>query len=794
MRRIAFLALIFLSVVSLQAQSLRITEFLATNVNGIVDENSTPQGWIEIWNPNATAKTSMNGMKLTDGTNTWTFPFVEIMPDERMIVWASGKNRTVATAPLHTNFTIPSGGGTLRLLRSDNVVLSEIANYPAQQPDVSWGRDEWDVAVSPTQVGFYTVPTPEERNSFEGPGVAGKVAFSQTSRAYTASPGLQITLSQVVPDPDAVIRYTTNGTVPTATSTVYSNPLTVTGTQQIRARVYKPGLLPGETESNAFLLLDATSANFSSAMPLLVLTSFGAGISDTLDTNTYLWVWEPAAPDNRSRFTNPPKLVSRTVVDKRGSSTLGNPKFNLNMELRNGRDDDDRDEELVGMPEHSDWVLHAPWEFDRSDLHNPLAFALSNAAGRYAPRTKQAEVFIDSTGGALTVGAGQTGDYFGVYNVMEKIRRDGDRIDIVNLRKYDNSTTARTGGYIWKVDRLDSGDSGFTAGGQSMAYYEPKELEIKSPQRDPQEQYLTSYINSFNSVLQSGSWNNPTTGYAAWLDVPGAVDHHLVNVWTFNVDALRLSGYWTKQRGAKMIPLPVWDFDRTLSSTDGRDANPLVWRSQVADMGTDFFNYIWWNRLFQDINFYQKYIDRWQDLRRGALSKASVDAMIDALNAEISAEAITRDVSRWGKTKRAWTSPFTGINYPASQAAEVQRLKDYLQQRANFMDSQWVAPVATSVAEGNVPVGTEITLTGPAGSVIYYTLNGDDPRPFGGGVPGAGVLTYTGTPITITATTRLRARAYDDPAIAPNLTPLTGANNPPLASKWSGLTNVRYSV
>src|SRR4029434_3148334 len=132
MRKLLTLVLIILSVAAAQAQ-VRITEFLAINVNGIVDEDSTPQGWIEIWNPSTTAKVSMNGMKLTNGTTTFTFPSsggVEVMPDERMIVFASGKNRSVATAPIHTNFTIPAGGGTLQLLNAANALVSSIANFP----------------------------------------------------------------------------------------------------------------------------------------------------------------------------------------------------------------------------------------------------------------------------------------------------------------------------------------------------------------------------------------------------------------------------------------------------------------------------------------------------------------------------------------------------------------------------------------------------------------------------------------------------------------------------------------
>src|SRR4051812_33328711 len=72
-------------------QSVRITEFLATNTTGIVDEDGTHQGWIELWNFNNTTKVSLSGAKLFNGTTTWSIPAIEIMPDEHIIIWASGK-------------------------------------------------------------------------------------------------------------------------------------------------------------------------------------------------------------------------------------------------------------------------------------------------------------------------------------------------------------------------------------------------------------------------------------------------------------------------------------------------------------------------------------------------------------------------------------------------------------------------------------------------------------------------------------------------------------------------------
>jgi len=776
--------LLFFCASSAFAQTLN--EFLAANATGIRDEDNAASPWIEIWNPNQTSRVSMLNWKLSNGTTQWTFPGIELQPDEHLIVWASGKDRRIVTAPLHTNFTLPVEGGTLSLLRPDGSVFSTLA-YPAQQTDVSFGRDK---AVS-ALTGFYTKPTPGDSNNYTGAGVAGKVVISVPSRAFTGT--LTVELAQATPDPQAEIRYTTTGAAPGPTSPLYTAPFAVSTTQLVRARIFTPGLLPGEIESAGYLQLDTTTAGFNTAMPVVVFSSFGATIPDDGDLPGFMWVFEPGA-DGRSRLLNQaastPTIATRVALDKRGSSTLGNPKFNLNVEARKSRDNDDRDIALLGMPAGSDWVFHAPYDFDRTLIHNPFAYALSRSIGRYAVRTKMAEVFVDV--GASPLSTTGINDYFGVYNVMEKIRRAPERVNIAKLNTYDNGPVTKTGGYIIKVDRLDPGDGGIpTSVGRSWVYYEPKEVEIEAPQRDPQEQYLISYLNTFNNAAFSANYTNPLTGYRAFLDVPAAVDHHLLNVWSFNVDALRLSGYAHKERGNnKLIFGPVWDFDRALYSTDGRDLNPATWRSQSGDQGTDFFNYTWWNQFFKDPEFYQAYIDRWQSLRRGAFSPAAVNALIDQLNGEISSEAVSRDLSRWGRSKRSGANQFAPFtSYPATQAGEIGRMKEWLQVRANFMDSQWVGAVTILKAEGNVAPGTTVTMVGPAGATIYYTTDGSDPRPAGGAVPtAANVFIYT-EPITITGTTRLRARAYK-----PNHTALTGPNNPPIVSKWSGRSDARFAT
>lgn len=793
---------------------VRITEFLTINTgaSGYLDDDGTPQGWVEIWNSSSTALATLTNYKLIsnlkNGTSrTWTFPNVRLEPQERMVIWASGKNRTQATAPLHTNFTLPAEGGTLILQNSSGTALTTFADYPAQSPDVSYGRDEADTGATPTQVGFYSVPTPGERNNYEGPGVAGEVIISEPSRAFTGS--LTVTLSLATPDPDTEIRYTVNRTLPTANSTLYTGPITVSTTQMIRARAFKPGLLPGKTSTAAYLLLNNNAQGFTSTMPIVVATNFltSPPPENKADQAGFMWVWEPSEADGIARISDLPSFTSRVRLRRRGSSTLGNPKYNLDLEIRNEFNDDEFDVPLLGLPEHSDWILHGPYNFDRSLMHNPLAFALSRAAGNYAPRHRMAEVFLEFTGSSLNFTGSNSGDYFGIYNILEKIRRSGNRAGLTRLDVYDNDPQRITGGYMWKVDRADSNES-FSAGGVpgpggiGMAYVYPNGDQMKSPQRAPQAQYLTNFLNSFNTALQNEN-KDETMGWPAYLDIIPTIDHHLVNVWSFNVDGLRLSAYWSKDRGGKFYAGPVWDFDRALSSTDGRDSNYNVWRrvpsNPSEDVGTDFFNKttndtvsqqtpIWWHTLFRDPDFYQSYIDRWQELRRTVWSREAVNALIDSLNAELSEQGIARDVARWRQNKRSWSSPLTPTTMPASQAAEVQRLKDFLQLRAQFFDSNWVGPVTASVPSGQITSGTTVELSGPPGAVIYYTTDGSDPRPSGGELPSSpNVLTYTG-PLTIEATTRLRARAY----LASHTAPV-GSGTPPLVSKWGGISEFYYS-
>ncbi len=78
-------------------------------------------------------------------------------------------------------------------------------------------------------------------------------------------------------------------------------------------------------------------------------------------------------------------------------------------------------------------------------------------------------------------------------------------------------------------------------------------------------------MSDFMNVLRGPKWKDPKAGYRAYLDVDAAIDFHVLEVLSGNVDAMVLSTYFYKPRNGKITFAPHWDFDRAMGSIDERD-------------------------------------------------------------------------------------------------------------------------------------------------------------------------------------------------------------------------------
>lgn len=756
-----------------------ISEFMAANKNTLLDQDGDSSDWIEIYNGTGAA-VNLSGWFLTvQATNLtqWGFPNYVLASGDYLVVFASGKNRTAVTNELHTNFKLPAEGSFLALVDPQaNLVSCFAPAYPPQQTDISYGRDP----VLINAIGYYPAPTPGDPNATSGAGFTPEPAFSQAGGTFLNPFSLSVTAGVS----NAVIRYTLDGTVPTDVSPVRAGPLAISATVQVRARAFAPGLLPGPIHSESYIQITTDVAKIASDLPALIIYNFGAGVPSTVegapDQFASFSFYEPV--NGKTFLTNAPTLSTRAGFHVRGSSTRDYPKQAWTVHFWDELDNHAACSPLE-MPPDYDWALYAPDYFEPVLIHNPLIFQLSNEIGRYAPRTRFLEVYINTAGGPVT-----TANYNGIYVLMEKVKRSPYRIDINKLHPDDNTPPAVTGGYMLRIDRLGPGENGFNAAGQTIVYDDPQESDILTPERAPQAQYIRSYMNAFGTALNAANYTDPILGYASYIDADAWIDHHILNVMAFNVDTLRLSAFFYKPRQGKIIFGPIWDFDRSQGSADGRDFSPFYWRAPVPDYGTDFFNYTWWGRMFTDIDFWQKWIDRYEDLRMGVLSTNHIYADIDALVSQVTREQ-PREIARWPgwTTPRSGTVSVSGYSYtfPGTYQGEVAFLKQWYRDRLYFMDTNFLAKPVFSSSGGPISPGLTLAMNGPAGATIYYCADGSDPRLSGGAVSSK-VLVYR-SPIALNSSAVIVARARD-----PNHRNRTGANNPPLSSPWSGYTTATF--
>ena len=721
------------------------------------DADGTPQDWIEVQNPAGSA-VDIGGYYLTDNAsrlNKWRFPTPTIIPGNGfLVVFASNKNRAVSGQELHTNFKLDGVGEYLALVEPNATTL--VKGWPVF-PAVP---EYWSYGLKPPGSGGvyapFQIPTPDAANTTTAGAPAGNVVFSIPSKTFTAGVSLTLTTAS----PTAAIYYTTDRSVPTAASLLYSSPLTLSTTTMIRARAIEAsgGFAPGLTRSETYVKLGTAAAAFTSNLPVVLVDDFSAGKPNT-DQPMFWTVFTPdAATANRTALTNVPVIATRGRMVVRGSSSAGWPKYSLNLEAWDEANEDSAVAPL-GMPAEADWVLQSNYDYDRGMIRNPLMYEMSNRMGRWAPHSRFVEVFANTNDGVVDYPS----DYLGVYALMEKPERGSERIDIERLDKNDLTGPDLTGGYIVKVDRLDPGTTGWTTtrnfpltepfGNEvRLNYGYPEELPSPGPAIPAaQSAYIRNYVQAFEDAVVQTNRTNPATGlhYTDYIDRDSWVDHGLLNILAQNADCLRLSTYMHKHKDGKLIAGPIWDFDRTIGSTDSRSATPTGW--SAIQPATDILTWGWWRFLWTDPDFWQRYTDRWAELRGGILSNTNITGIITQYESEIN-EAAVRNYARWTATPPR-DGPDTGTT--ASFSDEMDIVRNWLTLRTAWLDAQFVPQPVRSPAGGQT---ASVTLTATQG-VIYYTLNGTDPRLAGGAINPAALTLASGASIAIASSSQLVARA-----------------------------------
>jgi len=225
-----------------------INEILASNssINKDPDFNENAD-WVELYNSGNTT-VNLKGYYLTDNYNIpekWKISIDVFLPPKGfIIIWTDDRQ-----TGLHTNFKLSASGEELALF-SPALELEDSLTYNAQNVDISYGRCPDGSNIW----GYYTNPTPGTNN-----GTELMTAKVDNSPEFSVKGGFFKTAVSVelFTDLGGVIKYTLDGSEPTDTSDVFSDPILLSKTTVVRARIFKPNQIPGNIVTQSYFIDDS---------------------------------------------------------------------------------------------------------------------------------------------------------------------------------------------------------------------------------------------------------------------------------------------------------------------------------------------------------------------------------------------------------------------------------------------------------------------------------------------------------------------------------------------------------
>jgi len=800
--------------------SVRLNELAAANVNGLRDEDNEVEDWVELFNTSSNT-VSLAGWSLTDDENEpakWVFPPVSIGPRGYLIVFCSGKDRrpTAPGAKLHTNFSLSPNGEFLGLYNAavPRQLVSSFDPYPNQRTDYSWGYDPVD------QLKYFQTQTPGGTNGASTiTGVVADTRFSHKRGFYDAPFSLSITSAT----PAVTIRYTTNGTAPTASSgLIYTAPIPISKTTVIRAAAYANGMLPTDVDAETYLFLDdVITQSANGAAPPGWPTTWGNNVVDYgMDPDI---VNAPAYKDTiKSDLQAIPTFsIVADLNDLFGPNGIyANPggdgsawerpcsieliypndtegfQVNCGIRLRGGFS------RSTDNPKHA-FRFFFRQEYGASKLNYPF-FGPTGAASfdKFDMRTMQNYSWsflgdsrmiclrdVTSRDAQLAMnGLGTRGNfyhlyingqYWGLYNSEERPEASfaesyvgGNADDYDVIKQLDGYVSGATDGNTAAWYRLwEAATNGFA---NDVEYFKVQGLNVDGTLNPAYENLVDvgNLIDYMLVILYGGNLDAPISNFIG-NDSPN-------NWYGFRDRTGKHGGFRFVSHDAEHTLLNINE-DRTgiinLANTtppntygvinpDWTCGNPLTQSGgPAAAIQRSTPQYIWF-RMIPNAEFRMLVADRVQKycFNGGPLSAPGVRAILQTRSNEIQ-RAIVGESARWGDAKR--TTPFTRVDWVSAMNNVLNSFVGgrtgvlISQLRADGLFPSVNAPLFSSYG-GGVASGFALYLTNNnAGGTIYYTLDGSDPRLRGGVTSSRAVANTPGTPLVINFPTTVRARVLN---------------------------------
>ena len=478
-------------------------------------------------------------------------------------------------------------------------------------------------------------------------------------------------------------------------------------------------------------ILGSYSRSFTSNIPVLVVNTGSKGFPDCTGLSNQT-ASKNASTFKAKRSVDVKIYEGETLVydrkarmNYRGSSSLNFVKKSYafcpgdaNCEEKDGQADYVKTAKLnmlgVGQACDKDWVLYAA-AADPSLMRNRLVFDSFKAmTGKWGVNSRYVELIVD-------------GVYKGVYVFMDKITMNTERVEVDEdkgfIVKFDKTDREdRVGGLNGVLGDEKTFKTSYT-GEDDIRTYDTdidQRFEIEYPEKDDYKTGWKARVDGIQGMFQAFEDALKQGDYATvqkYIDYTSWADWFIINEFTKNVDAYRASCIfvYTGEAGAKIEARPLWDQELSFNNQASKGTSDKGSNStaglliQHSNVYSDAFGAPFWftgggseitGGLLSDPCFVQVVKERWNMHQSGALSKKSLEDLVDEYEDDLAPEgttenAQTRETTFWDGKSRGKCD----CSYETSNAtATGYQNKTFEESKGTI--TNWISDDAASGAKG----------------------------------------------------------------------------------------------
>lgn len=540
---------------------------------------------------------------------------------------------------MHTNFKISANGETLYLYDSSQKLVDSV-KVPSLGSNISYG-----FAYPSDQLVLLDEVTPGARNAESGLSgqVESRVEFSD--QGGQRSGWFQLSLQGN--EPDEEIRYTTDATIPTESSKLYTGPISINANKVVRARIFKTGYMPSPTESRTFIFDQAHNLPLVSLVtepdnffhPLTGMYVLGEGyVGEVPYFGSNIWEdWERPIHYSLYETDGEPALFLDAGVKIFGGWTRANDQRSLSVFARSDYGYSNFDYPIfpnLSIEKYEALVLrNSGNDWNNTMLRDGVLTSLMEGSGVDYQAFRPVATYLN-------------GDYWGLYNLREKINEhfladhhnlDPDEIDLLEF-------------------------SGNVIVGDNTDYME-----------------LIDFVNR-NSLVGESNYNY----VAQRIDIDNFIKYQLAQIYFNNTDWPGNNiKFWRPKDGKWRWILYDTDFGFGLWNSNDVTNNTLNFAT--AANGPDWPNPPWSTLLLRKLlvneSFKIRFINQFADELNSRFLAENVTSRINEYATTITQE-IPRHLARWNGSLNYWNSQVQGMKSFAY--SRPQQVRSHIKSKFNI--------------------------------------------------------------------------------------------------------------